>query len=363
MISFAKLVHKREFSELNPIQQRRYRMIFTISSELICLCSIIISVYVYAKLWYMTFSIGTSFIIAFLNLALLAYSNNTKLCGHIGTLVVLISVTYANFVVGGTGTPYSIWFYVIPLLAVAFIGWRSLFLYATLALSMIIIFGSFHITPVYLLNDHQRLIIQWANHLVAFFIMVTILYSLMREIRVYEKALSDKNYLLQAEKEKFQHLSRYDQLTNLPNRHYFFQHLHEAVANLPDKYHLTLFYMDLDNLKEVNDVFGHAAGDHLLRQTAKRLQICFRSNDLIARLGGDEFGAIVIHPQKGTTPKQIARRIIKEFDKPIIYENTSYGSSISIGLAIFPDDTKDIYELVKLADTAMYISKKNRISK
>lgn len=347
----------------NDLHTRQYRLILYTTCELIGLCLIIISLYTISHMWYMIALVSTAAIVSSLNLWLLIHTKNTNLCGHIITAITLTTVIIANYLVGGMGTPYSIWFYVIPLLAASLLGEKSLLMYSTLSLLMIIGFGTLHIQPYYHLLPYQAEVIQWTNHLVAFLVIVTTLNSLMRENKLYEKILNDKNYLLQAEKDKFKYLARFDQLTNLPNRQYFLQHLQGTIDALATHYCVTVFFMDLDNLKYINDHFGHVAGDHLLRQTARRLCLCFREGDFIARLGGDEFTAIVLHSQDETIPNEIAKRIIYEFNKPIVFENIEYASSISIGLATYPLEAKTVAELMIKADAAMYTAKKRNLTK
>lgn len=363
MRALSNFLKSKDIDTLNTLQRRQYRLIFIISYELIVLCSIIQCMYALSGVWFMVFLIGIAFLCSIINLSYLAYSKNTVFCGHAAVCITFISIIVANYVIGGLGTPYSIWFYLIPLLAVSMIGWRSLFIYSTFSLIMIIFFGTIHEHDTAHLTTTEAEVIEWANHIVAFFVIVTTLYSLMRETRVYEKILKDKNYLLQAEKDKFQHLSRYDPLTNLPNRQYFYQYLNEIIPTVGDNFYVTIFFMDLDNFKHINDAYGHDAGDHLLRLTAKRLRISFREEDFIARLGGDEFTAIVIHGKEDHIPEDIANRIVKEFSNPVDYEDHAYPSSISIGLATYPKDASTITNLINKADHAMYMDKKKRVSR
>lgn len=347
-------------SNTYALHSRQSRLIVYITCELLLSSATIIFIYSLSKLWYMASFILISCIIALLNLGYLVRSKNTKLCSHILTSLTLLTIIIANYFVGGTATPYSIWFYVIPLIAVSLLGWSGLVIYSTLSLLMIIVFGTLSIHPFYHLVPNQIVIIEWANHLAAYLIIVTTLASLMQENMWYEKLLTDKNYLLQVDKDKYHYLARFDPLTNLPNRQYFQQKLEDTMDSLPTNHCITVFFMDLDKLKYINDHFGHEAGDHLLRQTARRLQICFRENDFIARLGGDEFTALVVHGQGEDIPKEIAKRIKHEFNQTFTFENIVYHSSISIGLATYPNDAQTTSDLMAKADIAMYAAKKGR---
>lgn len=352
-------IFKRGNYSDDELLTRQHHLIIYTSCELIALCLVIMLLYTISKVWYMVALMSTDCVLIAINLWLLFRTKNIRFCGHAITSITLLTIIMANYLVGGMGTPYSVWFYVIPLFAVALTDWDGLWIYSTLSLLMIIGFGTLNIEPYYHFPAYQIMIIMWVNHLAAFLIIVTILNSLMRENKTYEKMLTNKNYLLQVEKNRFQYLSRFDQLTNLPNRDYFLYNLKEKIDNLSLNCCITLFFMDLDNLKYINDHFGHDAGDNLLRQTAKRLQSCFRSHDFIARLGGDEFTAIVLHAQNDAITNTITQRVLDEFQQPIVFNNKEYSSSISIGLASYPKEASTVEELIAKADSAMY-AQKNR---
>ena len=116
--------------------------------------------------------------------------------------------------------------------------------------------------------------------------------------------------------------------------------------------------MDLDNLKTINDDYGHEVGDHLLLQSARRLQDCFRAGDFVARLGGDEFIALVLHSQDEKITEPLAKRIIEAFKQPFYTKNIHYISAISMGLSTYPQDALTVEDLIMKADQAMYRAKK-----
>lgn len=154
--------------------------------------------------------------------------------------------------------------------------------------------------------------------------------------------------------------ANYDPLTNLPNRRLFHDRLGQAVkmahrTELP----LALFFIDLDYFKEINDSLGHANGDAVLMEVARRLSSCVREADTIARLGGDEF--TVILPELGDTSqtKRIAETIVEKLAQPFFFLNDEkgYHISASIGIALYPHDATDLAGLLKCADNAMYAAK------
>lgn len=154
--------------------------------------------------------------------------------------------------------------------------------------------------------------------------------------------------------------ANYDPLTNLPNRRLFHDRLGQAIklahrTKLP----LALLFIDLDRFKEINDSLGHANGDALLMEAARRITSCVREADTVARLGGDEF--TVILPEFGSTlqTKRIAESIVKKMALPFFFVSgeTGYYISASIGIALYPHDATNPADLLKCADQAMYVAK------
>lgn len=152
------------------------------------------------------------------------------------------------------------------------------------------------------------------------------------------------------------HLAHHDPLTGLPNRMQFRQRLESALQTAArDGEELAVHYLDLDGFKPVNDTLGHAAGDMLLKQVAERLKSVLRTGDLVARLGGDEF-AILQHAS-ATRVAEVANRCILALGKPFGIANRQIGISVSIGVAVAPENGFDPDELMRAADSALYQAK------
>lgn len=166
---------------------------------------------------------------------------------------------------------------------------------------------------------------------------------------------------LQSENESLAHQASHDSLTGLPNRAFFEGRLSRTLRNAEKhQEHLALLFLDSDNFKEVNDSFGHAAGDEVLISVATRVRAQVRENDLVARLGGDEFAVLLAPLHKRDDALRIAEKIAASMKLPIrLGEGQIIVTSLSIGIAYFPDDGLTPSDLLNAADAAMYQAKRN----
>jgi len=162
-----------------------------------------------------------------------------------------------------------------------------------------------------------------------------------------------------AAEEHMQYLAHHDALTGLPNRTLFTDRLQQSLAKAKrDKSHMALMFIDLDKFKPINDTFGHAVGDILLKEVAKRLQHCImRESDTSARLGGDEFVVLLCSVDDQQNVRLIADKILYALSQPFELAGQSLQISASIGVAIYPEHGDDERQLVKNADIAMYHAK------
>lgn len=167
--------------------------------------------------------------------------------------------------------------------------------------------------------------------------------------------------------------AHYDALTGLPNRLLLSDRLELALTRADrDKKCLAVCYLDLDGFKPVNDQYGHAAGDHVLREVAKRFKAVLRGNDTIARLGGDEFVIVLGDLQSPEDCRELLQRVISEVSSPIKIQYDAAREqvaqdrvareqvaqvTVSIGVAVYPTHSGDADGLLKLADEAMYRAK------
>lgn len=151
-----------------------------------------------------------------------------------------------------------------------------------------------------------------------------------------------------------------DTLTGLPNRALFHDRLEHAIDNAHRTGQtLTVLMMDLDRFKYVNDSLGHGVGDHVLREVAQRLSGLLRHADTIARLGGDEF-AILLENVDERHVSRVALKVLHALEQPINYEDQPLDVGSSIGIAHFPEHGENSSKLLRNADIAMYVAKRNK---
>ncbi|WP_332670869.1 diguanylate cyclase domain-containing protein [Aromatoleum sp.] len=164
--------------------------------------------------------------------------------------------------------------------------------------------------------------------------------------------------------EQLIHAADHDVLTGLPNRNLLKERTRQAVARAQRKHEtFGLLFIDLDDFKAVNDTLGHASGDSLLVDVARRLAECVREEDTIARLGGDEFVVLLDGPAKRPEVEAIAAKIVLRLREPFQLETRAAAIGASIGASLYPDDGHDVESLLGAADAAMYREKHARNSK
>lgn len=153
-------------------------------------------------------------------------------------------------------------------------------------------------------------------------------------------------------------LANHDILTRLPNRNLFMNRMEQAIARAQRQgRNLGILFIDLNGFKQINDSYGHDAGDQLLKLVAKTLQECIRAEDSVARLGGDEFVVLLEGIADAAVMESIVRKIRDSVSTPFTLRSHQANISASIGKATFPMDGKTPDELLKFADARMYEEK------
>jgi diguanylate cyclase (GGDEF)-like protein len=152
--------------------------------------------------------------------------------------------------------------------------------------------------------------------------------------------------------------AHYDSLTQLPNRHYLMIMLKQLLTQAKrERRPLAVLYIDLDRFKRTNDTLGHAAGDVMLRLAAGRIRRAVRNADIVARLGGDEFTVLLPNLKNANDAGRIARTLIASLNEPFDIDGHIMYAGGSVGIAMYPNDGDSAAELLKKADTALYLAK------
>lgn len=160
-------------------------------------------------------------------------------------------------------------------------------------------------------------------------------------------------------KQKLQVMATHDYLTGLPNRRLFFDRFEQAMANAQRrKTGLVLMSLDLDNFKTINDELGHNIGDAVLMESAARMKRILRKIDTVARFGGDEFVLLLGESNRKEDAVGTAKKILQELRQPYVIEEHHLMLTASIGVAMYPENGKEMDDLIKKSDAALYLAKK-----
>jgi len=231
----------------------------------------------------------------------------------------------------------------------------------TSLLSSIILFYVFHISPndfaVYFLVMIPFILISlfvaWHNTYTS---RRMFLYSVIEEMN--KEALKEANLQLKVQ-------SQTDFLTGLPNRYLLDDRIQQAVSKATrDDSKFALMIVDLDRFKPINDTHGHAVGDVMLQEAAKRMVGCVRESDTVARIGGDEFVILLPTIETHQDVALVAEKIREALNRPFVIGNITITISSSLGVAIYPEHGKDADALSKRADATLYRAKemgRNRV--
>ncbi|MEA1954678.1 MAG: EAL domain-containing protein [Campylobacterota bacterium] len=191
--------------------------------------------------------------------------------------------------------------------------------------------------------------------------MIAIIINDERVIKVVYRDIShrkDMEQLLSSQKDILYYQARHDVLTGLPNRTLFTEKLEEGIKrSLRKNKILALMFIDLDQFKAINDSLGHAIGDMVLRKAAARLSKIVGKHNSVYRLGGDEFTVIMENIKKKKDISILAEKVLKILQEPIVSGIHILHISGSIGIGICPDNAKNISDLLKNSDVAMYKAK------
>ena len=179
------------------------------------------------------------------------------------------------------------------------------------------------------------------------------------ETLVKRESRLKQRFLRLARKEaQVRHVAYHDELTGLPNRSLLLDRFNQAVAQgARQGRQVALLFLDLDGFKNVNDRFGHAAGDRLLQQVAGRLAACIRTGDTACRYGGDEFVIMLPEVAGELSAATVAEKIRLHLTAPYVVDGGTIAVPVSIGTAVYPVDGHDYGDLIQQSDIGMYRAK------
>ena len=174
----------------------------------------------------------------------------------------------------------------------------------------------------------------------------------MLEVRLLYKELAQYSAAQQA-------LALHDPLTGLPNRRLLEDRISTTVQHASRNHHkAAVLYLDLDGFKGVNDTYGHAYGDEILKTVAQRLLANSRKEDTVARLGGDEFMVVLGEVSSLSDAQGPAAKLVEALSEPYFIKDLTLRLSTSIGISIYPDDAETVDALISIADYALYEAKR-----
>jgi len=169
--------------------------------------------------------------------------------------------------------------------------------------------------------------------------------------------VEEKTAELRKSQGELEQLAHYDTLTSLPNRRKFTEDFTRMLEQTQWG-RFSLLLIDSDKFKAINDTFGHDAGDAFLVEASRRLEAAVRSSDTVARLGGDEFAILLTGEHDANGIAMVCDRIVESFAAPIQFKGTTIAASVSIGVALYPEQGDDYEKLFKSADLALYEAKR-----
>ena len=182
--------------------------------------------------------------------------------------------------------------------------------------------------------------------------------ALFALVLLFRALVRRKTLELEEKTRNLEHLANHDLLTGLPNRKLFFDRLKQSLRRVSRSGELlAVLYIDLDQFKQINDSFGHAVGDEVLKEITKRLRGAVREQDTIARLGGDEFAVVMETLKEPESTMHCVKRLQEVLREPLNVHQFQFILTISIGISLYPQDGHDAHTLLRNADTAMFKAK------
>lgn len=298
---------------------------------------------------------------------------------------MVITLAYLTGIVsmarGGLAGDGTIYLTVLPILAITLINARTGIYVTGISLSTFVLFGILAQTGALnqwlIIRENPQSADQWLYHGLVMGTLIIITSFVVARFSVFQvetldsvqevsKALADANELLEQKVQQrteelsnanqhLRFLATHDHLTGLPNRVLFFDRLEQTIKKARrQKQRFALFFIDLDDFKRINDTFGHAVGDQVLRAAGNFINDTIRDSDTVSRLSGDEFTIILDNVRNRSNVEVIAQKTLKAVSQPIQVSKETIIMTVCIGISIFPDDGEDAETLFRKSDAAMY---------
>lgn len=280
------------------------------------------------------------------------------MAGNIAVFAIYLAVLAGILVTGGYGhSPFMALWIVVPVFVFPMAGSRSGIVWTAvvfLTINVLMVAKKWGFSAWQLSDSATLQLLENALPIVLCFMVVSALV-------IYERVNLTLYQWLEEERIRFAFKASHDSLTDLPNREEFYTRLDTALREASQKKaQFALVYIDLDNFKPINDQYGHFAGDKVLKVTGQRLREVLRNTDIASRIGGDEFALILHGIQKRSDIDLAMNKMLYTLAIPIDVDGQDVVVNASAGVAIFPQDSRDMTALCRLADSAMYLAKEKR---
>lgn len=269
----------------------------------------------------------------------------------------LLGILAMSIVTGQSASYSSLFLCCFGLFAAHILGHRAALLWSMLCIACLILLNADMLTNITPLREHNTL--DKTVHCIALTMLVFFVnWQAQHYFDVQSTEMVELTKGLEEKAHALEKLAQFDSLTGLFNRHNFHRQAKiSMMAADEDNCCMALLLLDLDGFKEINDTLGHQMGDAILQQVATRLKEVVQADHLVARLGGDEFTVIVEGVSRERDVEEVADRIIEKLSLSYCLAGKLYDVGVSIGAAIYPEQTNSLQDLLAYADTAMYRSK------
>ncbi len=292
----------------------------------------------------------------------LKFTGHLEACSHIIVFAAIAIVCLGIFFTGGPSQGIaSPLLAVPPIMSACLLGKKGGIIWTTVSMTCFLVLAGLEYCNVPFANSVDP---NFENETRLIVIVIGYI-AIIPLVFVYEAITIRLRKERDEEHERYIYLASHDELTSLPNRTKFKDNLGQTIRNKERRQpsqQIALAFLDLDGFKPINDLYGHHAGDEVLKHISLRIKQSLRETDMVARQGGDEFSILWDHIQSEDDIAALAEKITQLVSLPIAIEKQIVQVTGSLGIALYPKHSDNIDELWKFADIAMYQSKKDKNS-